>query len=62
MKKAIEIINEEFEHEINFTCMDCGKECNVCEEVNIGGGELNIWCYCKECGVETFHPIKYKTN
>lgn len=21
------------------------------------GTELEIWCYCKECDIETFHPI-----
>ena len=42
---------------MNTACMDCGKDCYIWEEVNIGGGEIEVWCYCKDCDVETFHPI-----
>ena len=38
------------------TCMDCGKICEVTEEVDIGSYEFEMWCYCKPCDVETFHP------
>jgi len=36
--------------------MDCGKICEVTEEVDIGSYEFEMWCYCKPCDVETFHP------
>jgi hypothetical protein len=42
----------------NITCQNCGKDCNVYEQVNTAqiGGILEWWCYCEECDVETFHP------
>lgn len=45
---------------MNTTCMDCSKECTIWEEVSTsyGGQDLEIWCYCSEYDVETFHPIK----
>ena len=39
-------------------CMDCGKECDITEEVDIGLGEYELWCYCKDCKIDTFHPAK----
>lgn len=53
-------MNEENRIEVNFTCMDCGETCNIYEEVDIGGGEIELWCYCKECDIETFHPLYKK--
>ncbi len=43
--------------------MECNKECSIWEEVNIShmGTELEIWCYCPECDIETFHPIEKST-
>jgi hypothetical protein len=42
------------------TCMECGEECFVWEEVDIGyGGPFEMWCYCKKCDIETFHPRIY---
>lgn len=45
---------------MNTTCMECGKECSIWEEVSTshGSGDLEIWCYCPECDIDTFHPIK----
>ena len=41
----------------NFTCMECGEECGTNEEVDTGfGGPFEMWCYCRKCDVETFHP------
>lgn len=51
-------LGDEFE-EIHFTCMDCGQQCDIWEEVKIASDEYNIWCYCKKCDCETFHPITY---
>jgi len=44
---------------MNTTCQDCGKECEIWEEVNTAmiGKELEIWCYCKDCNIETFHAL-----
>lgn len=30
-------------------CMICGKICETWERVDIGMGEHELWCYCKEC-------------
>lgn len=41
-------------------CMECGKEClNFIEvlEPSEPGGPEELWCYCEECEVDTFHPI-----
>ncbi len=44
-------------------CQDCGKECDISEEVDIRGGNekgfshIELWCYCPKCDIETFHPI-----
>lgn len=47
----------------DFTCMECGKICSIYEEVKTededspNGKEL--WCYCKDCEIDTFHkPIR----
>lgn len=52
--------------ELSFICMDCGKDCKTYETVYTGAEETlrgwEIWCYCRECDVETFHPIKLKTK
>lgn len=50
------------------TCMNCGKECNIWEEVKVGTSEderyseNELWCYCPECDIETFHPIPVYHN
>lgn len=46
----------------NPTCMDCGEECDIWEEVETNCGDeiysdIELWNYCKPCGVETFHQI-----
>ena len=47
-------------------CMMCGKKCEVWEVVktddveSVNGEEL--WCYYKECDIETFHQFIKKTN
>lgn len=46
-------------------CQDCGKRCDITEEVDIGYQEnepeiyshIELWCYCKECDRETNHRI-----
>jgi len=40
--------------------MDCGKDCERWEIVNTAmiGQIWEVWCYCKECNVETFHPYE----
>lgn len=48
--------------EMSFTCIGCGKECSTWEEVDTGRNDWEIWCYCLECDVETFHPIVRKEN
>lgn len=43
---------------MNTTCQQCSKECSIWEEVTTSCfGKLEIWCYCPECDIETFHPI-----
>lgn len=38
-------------------CMMCGEDCDVTEEVDTGfGGPIELWCYCKVCKIDTFHP------
>ena len=39
------------------TCQSCGKECDVYETVWTGE-DVEGWSYCKDCDIETFHPIK----
>jgi hypothetical protein len=41
----------------NITCQSCGKDCDTYEEVNTAqiGEELEMWCYCRDCDIETFH-------
>jgi hypothetical protein len=47
-------------------CMNCGKECTTWEVIDTGDNEsLNgreLWCYCPECDIETFHKITSKEN
>ncbi len=45
-------------------CMMCEKHCERSEEVDVGGGIVEVWCYCRKCDVETFHPIpiNYETQ
>lgn len=39
-------------------CMECGQECYIFEEVDVGyGGPIELWNYCQNCDVETFHEI-----
>jgi hypothetical protein len=44
--------------QFNFTCMMCGNECDVYEELVVHEytDEYEMWCYCKECDIDTFHP------
>jgi hypothetical protein len=39
-------------------CMICGELCDVTEEVaeHHGGQCDQLWCYCKPCDIDTFHP------
>lgn len=52
--------------DISVVCMDCGKDCSTYETVWTGDEQSlrgwDVWCYCRECDVETFHPIKLKTK
>ena len=42
-------------------CQDCGEECDRTEELYTGDEAskdgIELWCYCKPCDTETFHPI-----
>ena len=39
-------------------CMDCGKECDIWEIVDVGMYDYELWNYCPNCDVDTFHaPI-----
>lgn len=48
-------INYQFPEPI---CMTCGELCHVTEIVfNCDCyGDQQLWCYCKPCDVDTFHP------
>lgn len=39
-------------------CMMCGEECRITEYVATDqiGGHVELWCYCRTCKVDTFHP------
>jgi hypothetical protein len=39
-------------------CMICGEECETWECVATWhkGSPDQLWCYCKPCDVDTFHP------
>ena len=39
-------------------CMECGEECERCEEVETTTtGTIELWCWCEKCEIDTFHPI-----
>jgi len=40
-------------------CQGCGKECDIWQEVETDhiGKTLEVWNYCPNCNLETFHPI-----
>lgn len=46
----------------------CSKKCKTWEEVDtVGGNEIGfsrieLWCYCEECKVDSFHPIPSDNN
>lgn len=44
--------------EINTACQDCGEDCPVWEIVRTDwpGLVYEVWCYCRRCRIETFHP------
>lgn len=43
------------------TCMMCGRECSTTEYVWTGDSNSykgwELWCYCKDCDIETFHKL-----
>lgn len=39
------------------TCQTCSKVVDTTEEVDICMGEIELWCYCRSCDIETFHWI-----
>ena len=43
------------------TCMECGRKCSTTEYVWTGDSNSykgwELWCYCKDCDVETFHKL-----
>lgn len=43
----------------SFSCQTCGKDCKRFEEVEISRGEWEMWCYCADCDIETFHPFTF---
>jgi hypothetical protein len=48
-------------NDVPATCMDCQKECNTWEIVYTGDEDsqdgFEVWAYCRECDIETFHII-----
>jgi len=41
------------------TCMECWKICEIVEYHNVGTKDEEMWVWCKECKIDTFHkPIK----
>lgn len=51
------VINPDFPDPI---CMGCGRECGTWEVLrpqDVSGNKHEMWCYCNECGIDTFHKI-----
>jgi hypothetical protein len=45
------------------TCMNCGKICKIAGWVETDYSKSDeLWCYCKECNLSTFHPRGIKDN
>ena len=38
-------------------CQMCCRECETTEIVGDAFNEPELWCYCKRCEVDTFHPL-----
>lgn len=38
-----------------FRCMVCWRICTIYEEVSMGDGDYELWCYCKKCEEDTFY-------
>jgi hypothetical protein len=44
-------------------CQTCGNKCETSEEVDVGisfderYSKIELWNYCDDCDIETFHPI-----
>lgn len=40
-------------------CQDCQQPCERFQEVRPARivPEIELWCYCPICNIETFHPI-----
>lgn len=53
-------VTEEGEY-FETTCQSCGKESQRYEAI-WNGEEVEGWSYCKDCDIETFHPIKKLTG
>ena len=63
-EKFIDLDNQnKLEFEEN-TCMYCGKKCDNVELLYTGDDEsfegFEVWCWCEECQVDTFHKIREK--
>lgn len=43
---------------LNTTCQQCCEPCDTWEEVESGYGDrsVEIWCWCRKCRMQTFHP------
>lgn len=39
--------------QLNTICPDCDSDCDAFEFLEQNGG-VELWVYCKECGMETF--------
>lgn len=40
-------------------CQCCGNIAGEFEEVDVGGGDVELWVYCVLCDCETFHKIHH---
>lgn len=52
-------MNEEFGDPM---CMICGNLCNIVEYLKEPFEEIQMWCWCNQCKIDTFHKLKNKQN
>lgn len=44
------------------TCMECGKLCDNVEYHDVGKAQEQMWCWCTDCKIDTFHQPNGKDN
>lgn len=49
---------------INTTCQECAQPCDTFQEVSVGYGTqtTELWCWCRKCNVQTFHPLSLNAD